>query len=318
MTRPRRAAQFLIGVVCTSVVTTVVLLLGRQYRSNTDSISSTPLLSEVVVAVDEIPHTKAELLDHVGGNRYFQTPGEAEAAIQRFVDYLLLNRAAEQFQLADREQVSTVGALQRLMSKSDAIREVTEHEINAYYELHLAQYIHPREIELAYFFVPTHGAPDEEWRRIRSLEIQAQMIHSPREFQELLSSRNADVMTGEIGPVPCNGSYSDTVPEEVVRVGCTLALHAVSTPIDTPPGLYVVRLIAQLQARDTPLQRVRSQIKAILQEEQRQHARELVLAKLRSVSTIQIPEGATARLVGTSMGKPGSDRPPPHVPFGGS
>lgn len=281
------------------------------------------LSADTLVLIDQQPYGRMALRDFLGAEQ-FADEGEAEAAIQHFVDrQLVLKAAAEIEGVSIEPQEPLAQIVDRLVANAGGVAEISDAEIDSYYESHRTFYVRPRQARVGYFQVVLPEDPVEESRLARSLIVRSQIAASVREFEQLFETQHPDpVTTRWMGRVAC-GPAADSEdagaepPAEVVEVACALSEGATSAPITTPKGTIVVRNLSYEPERNVPLTgRLREELRSDLWQHAIQERRRALLEELRQDADVQISPTGVRQLVRRSDNDALQNRPtrPPQPP----
>ncbi len=289
-----------------AVVGIALVAAVAGYRQLPGLVDLRGFAPEVLVSVNGESYTRAQLAAYLGHEPRFTSTDHARVMLNEFVGSILIEQTAAQ--LTGRgEGPTTRQVYDHLLERFGQAGTITNDEIEQYYERERDVYVHPRKVRLAYFFGPRRGARESEWRQVRSLRVWAQLDKNPVASARLLAQSSSEVVSGEIGPVPCDGKAHGPLPAGVVEVGCTQRLEALSEAIETAEGLFLLRVTAVLPARHRPLARVRSRIRQTLEARARNEAQERAVRRLREASDVVIADDNLARLVSAEALPSGSD-----------
>jgi len=153
---------------------------------------------------------------------------------------------------------------------------VTEQEIRAYYEEHLADFHQPDEVRAAQIVVRTA-------EQAKSIE---QRIRSGKDFGEMARtySLSPDAKRGgDLGYFP-----RGEMPRQFDQVIFKLRMNQVSSVVRSDYGFHLFKLLARRPARQRTLLEVKSQIEQRLASEKREQAQAEYVKMLRDKAAIKV------------------------------
>jgi len=153
---------------------------------------------------------------------------------------------------------------------------VTEEEIRAYYEGHLADFHQPEEVRAAQIVVGTA-------EQARSIE---QQIRSGKDFGEMAQtySLSPDAKRGgDLGYFP-----RGQMPRQFDQVVFKLKVNQVSGVVRSDYGFHLFKLLARRPARQKTLPEVKGQIEQKLASEKREQAQLEYVKMLRDKADIKV------------------------------
>jgi hypothetical protein len=226
---------------------------------------------------------------------------DRKALLDEMIDYEVLLVQAMEAGLDQDPEVRRsyhhllVGKLrqQMLQPRIDAV-EVTDEEVDRYYQAHIDEYTRPARVRLALLHLETHPTMSDEKReatRARLSEARTKAEEIPPEvrgfgplaidYSEHQASRYKG---GDIGWLSEGRDYR--WPEPVVSAGFALDQKGeVSDLIETDQGLYLVKLLDRRPAEVAPLEKVASRIRHKLLLEKRREVEKAFLVEKRAVTT---------------------------------
>lgn len=142
-------------------------------------------------------------------------------------------------------------AVQRLLA-SEAVRgiEVTEGEVERYYQGHPDEFRQPEMVTLRQILVPTRNEARDVRRRVLKDSTSFDVIARSR-------SRSPEASTGGMMGVFARGQ----LPRELDNAAFALAVGETSDVVETPLGFHVLRVEAREPERQLPLEECRARIR---------------------------------------------------------
>jgi hypothetical protein len=254
---------------------------------------------------------------------------DRKALLDEMIDYeVLLVQALEAGLDQDPEVRRSyhnllVGKLrqQMLQPRIEAV-EVTDEEVERYYQAHIDDYTRPARVRLAILHLETHPTMSDEKReaiRARMTEAHEKAKEIPPEVRgfgplsiDYSAHQASRYKGGDIGWLSEGRDYR--WPEPVVSAGFALDRSGeVSDVIETEEGLYLVRLLDRRPAEVAPLETVAARIRHKLLLEKRREVEETFLAEKRAATRpIKIYPEALASVPAPASEKEGVQ--PPSLP----
>ena len=162
-------------------------------------------------------------------------------------------------------------AVSRLLAAAVPPPDISEAEIQAYYERHRAEFRVPESVTVRQILVGTLN---------EARDLKRRLYRDPRSFETLAGSRSK-------GPEAAVGGFMGTfergqLPTELEDVAFTLEPGRTSAPIETSLGYHVLRVDARQPARDLSLEEARGWIRERLIRERADAAARAYVAGLLS------------------------------------
>jgi peptidyl-prolyl cis-trans isomerase C len=200
-------------------------------------------------------------------------PEVRQGLLERFLEEQVLLIEARRRGLLDpgaapeEEQRAVV----RLLAEAVPPPDVTEEEIEAYFEAHAADLRVPDTVTLRQILVGTLN---------EARDLKRRLLRDPRSFETLAGSRS-------IGPEASGGGFMGTfergqLPRELEEAAFALDPGQTSQPIETSLGYHVLRVDSRQPARELSLEEARGWIRERLTREKADAAVRAFVAGLLS------------------------------------
>ena len=261
----------------------------------------------------------------------FAQPEQRRALLQSWIDAELLAAEAHERHLDDEPEVRRAVTMQLARRLEMLVRgevaqpEVTDAEVQAYYDAHRAEYVTEAQVRASQIVLATREEADRVLAEVRAHEDDDALFRERvRRLSVDTASRAAD---GDLDFFPEAGSR--TVQPEVANAAFTLqrngqildrVIESAHGGANGQRGFHVVRLIARREALHRTLEEESRRIRARLLRDKRDGAEEAamraLIERLRGAATVQIDEAALARVEVTPAPGTPPAMPPGMVPPG--
>lgn len=222
-----------------------------------------------------------------------EQPGRKREFVENMISFELLAHQATQEGLLDDPAVqfalkrALVARLHERFKESRAAAEtVPEPEARKYYDDHLADFGRPARVRAAVILVNGEDAPRRAARLLSRLQGGAR-------FEDLARQESADESTRALG-----GDAGLKTREELAIYGTEVAEAAFAlaakettrSAVETPQGLFIVRVLERQEAQARPFEDLKGSIAARILEEKIDGEYDAMVKKLRADAKIELTE----------------------------
>jgi hypothetical protein len=261
-----------------------------------------------VITAEELSKALAQMPPMV--RMRYQSPAQKKELVERMVRIDLLARdsvARGHANDADvLEAVKNVLAQKALKDELEAkAPTVTDEEVQAWYEAHLADYARPASWRLSTLFlaVPEQDEAKKKAQTAKAEKLLAQARKLKADdfagFGQLVKANSEDASKaaeGDVGALPLSQLTNRFGPEVAQAVEALKTPGELTGVLAGRNGLYIFKLRALTPASQSSLADVKGQIRSRLQNERRSQASEKFLAELASKANLKVDEAALAKV----------------------
>ena len=265
---------------------------------------------KVVAKVGDVEITVCEVTEALNKmSPYLRKAYEAPQKRQQFLDNMirfeLIAQEAERRGYASDVEVQRVRKqmmIQRLNKQlQDSVRlsDITEEEMQAYYESHSADYHKAENVRIARILLGSKAEAE------KILALAKAKANDSRYFRQLAREQSTDEQTKEHGgdlpyfPRPAERVEGDPeIDPALAEAAFSLDMREplYDKVVKTADGWNVIRLRGRRKARDLSFEDVKRQIRHRLHRDKLREVRDELVAKLRKSAKIDIDEAELARV----------------------
>jgi len=164
---------------------------------------------------------------------------------------------------------------------------VSPTDVEAYYVSHREEFIVPEQVRLAQLLVgtPLEASPEAvETARATAERLRSAIVSGAETFESLVTSAPPGVVVGVGATFRAVGDFPPEIRSALER----LEVGALSEPIVTPRGVYVVRLLERRASAVQPLAEVQDSIRAKIEGERLRAVMEAWIREQRAHADIRI------------------------------
>jgi hypothetical protein len=289
--------------------------------------SAPPPDPNAVVMVNDVPITKARLMEHwEKRQRGIATNLPAAAVLSDLVDEQAAYCQAQRSGFLDRPEVKAAlrnyAAAKYREEKYGKLfepPEPAEKEVREAYAQRRESFIRPAAVNLAILFmqVPRLATPEKRQEALQTITSwREEIASSPNPaaaFSGLAAKHSSDTATryqrGELGWMTAD-ELRRRLPTNIVAPALSLTNGALSQPLEAPEGYYLVRLLGHRLPEVRPFEEVQALLKYQLRQEHRARAERQFREEVRAGLAIRTNVSLLETLVLTN--KPPA--PPPAMP----
>jgi hypothetical protein len=269
-----------------------------------------------VITADEVNKALAQMPPMV--RMRYQSPAQKKELVERLVRVDLLAREAVAH--GHGKDADVLDAMKNVLAQKALKDEleakaptVSDEEVQAFYEAHLADYARPATWRLSTLFlaVPEHDETKKKAQAAKAEKLLAQARKLKAEdfagFGQLVKANSEDAskaVEGDVGALPLSQLASRFGPEVAQAAEALKAPGELSAVTAGRTGFYILKLRAYTPASQSSLAEVKGQIRSRLQNERRSQASEKFLAELASKANLKVDEAALAKVQADVTPKP--------------
>jgi len=258
-------------------------------------------ISEVQAEFDSLKANSSPLA--ADGERFMENYVERLAALERARALKLdqdieLKRQAENLLIGRLKQVEVEDKLAAL--------EVTDEELQAYYQANISDYSTPAQVRVALLFLEAskHLSPEArdairskmDEGRTRALDLPAETRGFGADAMTYSDEATSRFKGGDIGWLQ-DGATRYRWPEVVVAAAFSLEAGAISEVLETDEGFYLIKQLDARAAQVRPLgARVASSLKTKLLRQKKVELEQALKAEWKSQSDVELNAAAIAEI----------------------
>lgn len=252
----------------------------------------------------------------------YNSPERRKEYLDSLVRFELLAAEARRKGFFDKDEVRRTekqAMIQQMMrvdfDEKFKLADISDADIKAFYESHLAEYKKPEQIRLAHIVAKN---------RSTAQQILGQILAAPKDdalFKKIAGQHNEDPTTkdtfGDLGFLSKPGDRAPgevvSVADSVIEAGYKLAeIGDVSKDlVESPAGFHVVKLVAKRPPLTRTLEEARRTIQDRLRRERRDGAIEALIKELRAKASVKEDMALLAQIKVDAP--PTAPHPAPHV-----
>lgn len=283
------------------------------------------------ISVDEVNQRLAEMAPQTRAR--YQTAEERQTLIDNLARFeLLVKEAAREGMASDHDVVQSLkrAMVNKLLEKrsKESVVKPSDAELQSYYHAHLADFVHPEQVDLALIEIATPeglSAKDREAKRARAQALRDQAsTMAPADitaFGKLAQASSDDLRTSAVGGNTTLKPLSDIAAAYGKPVAD--AAHAlqrigeVSPLVDAPKGFFILKLRGRTPELNQSFDNagVRAQITSRLNSDRRNEALEHLIQELKLKEHFKVDDALVASIKVDPTAPPVSGtgpRPPAH------
>jgi peptidyl-prolyl cis-trans isomerase C len=245
----------------------------------------------------------------------FRSDDQITKLLERQIDNILFAQEARRLQLDQDPTVRykieefTKGILTQVLIDAQVNKSVTvtDGEIAEYYKKHQDEFQVPEKIKVSHILIAVApDAPENEKKekKAQAEEIRAKAI-AGEDFSDLAKKYSEDTKTKDRGGVLGFFSKGSKNPE-LEKAAFSLKKDEVSSPILTPKGYEIVKLLDTKEATTKSLEESKNRISNKLQQEKRNDAVTKLLEDLKAKTSVVIYDDVIKKIAESSEAQPGN------------
>ena len=296
-------------LILTLLLTQLMACSDPEVSIENPNYESSELGSKTVALVDRAKITRAQL-DHALAF-YSSNPmvNAAEGRIKVLNDMIeeqvLYNKALESGFDKSPEYLNNQRKLlafeyRKFLKKKVALNlKVSDVDLQIYYEQNKGKYTKPEMKRLA-IYLQRSDMPEKASLTLKQVKEATQYLKPEEGFGKYALDSHHINTANRAGKLPwiSKGSQLAGVPEAVITAADNLVPGAISSPIKTDSGTFLVRLMTKKEKQVTPLSQIKASLRQQLVTQRKQQSLAGFIKKAKNDSKIEIIE--------TNMGKPGA------------
>ncbi len=270
--------------------------------------------SDVLAQVDDTVITVSEFQERINSQTpyvraRYNSPEHKKEFLDNLVKFeIFASEARKKGYDRDPEVVRSMKQvmIQKLLKQEfDKVRieDITESEIQQYFDTHQDKFNKPAEVRVSMILVPNEAAAKKvlEDARVKGIENAG--------FRELVAQYSTDLETKERGgDLRFFDHKSRELPKEIVDSAFRMVnIGDVSEPVKTQKGVALLKLTGQRKALVRALDDVKQQIRSTLFNEKRQAMMGTYEQKLRKEAKVEVHEDRLSRVL-VDPSPPGSEK----------
>jgi peptidyl-prolyl cis-trans isomerase SurA len=189
--------------------------------------------------------------------------------------------------LAELKEVIKGNVIQRKLVEQEVSTKIviTDIDVRSYYNEHKQEFVEDEEVRLSQIFIPAEGVASDEL-----LARASKLRSSINTYQDFIQAA-ADVSPGSS---PDLGYFKrGELAKELEEVAFSLEEGAISEPIITEKGAFIVAITDKKEKRIKPLDEIRGEIQRILWQKEGEEGLRKYVARLRESSYVVIVHDPT-------------------------